>query len=108
MINIKNLFALLAAGFVAAAVHAQVPAFPAGFRTQNVSVNGAFLAQGKLAMPVLALGGEKSFGPMMATVMQAAANDVTEGLVPDSGHWIMEENPTDTVKAVRGFLYGAK
>jgi hypothetical protein len=25
--------------------------------------NKAFLAQGKLAMPVLAVGGEKSFGP---------------------------------------------
>ena len=30
-------------------------------------------------MPVLAIGGEKSFGPMMATVMRFAASDVTEG-----------------------------
>jgi pimeloyl-ACP methyl ester carboxylesterase len=53
---------------------------------------------------VLAVGGEKSFGPMMATVMRAAADDVTQGIVPDSGHWIMEENPGATTVLVRGFL----
>jgi pimeloyl-ACP methyl ester carboxylesterase len=62
---------------------------------QDAVDNKAFLAQyGKLTMPVLALGGEKSFGPMMATVMRFAADNVTEGVVPASGHWIMEENPT--------------
>ena len=67
--------------------------------------NKALLAQGgKLKMPVLALGGEKSFGPMMATVMRAAATDVTEGVIPDSGHWIMEENPSATTTMVRAFL----
>jgi pimeloyl-ACP methyl ester carboxylesterase len=71
---------------------------------QDAIDNKAFVAQGKLAMPVLALGGEKSFGPMMATVMRFAASDVTEGVVPDSGHWIMEENPKATVALVRAFL----
>jgi pimeloyl-ACP methyl ester carboxylesterase len=60
--------------------------------------------RGKLQMPLLAIGGEKSFGPMMATVMRAAATNVTEGIVPRSGHWIMEENPTATVSMVRAFL----
>ena len=55
-------------------------------------------------MPILAIGGEKSFGPMMATVMRASGDDVTQGIVPDSGHWIMEENPTATIKLVRDFL----
>jgi len=71
---------------------------------QDAIDNRAFLAQGKLGMPVLALGGEKSFGPMMATVMRAGATNVTEGIVPDSGHWIMEENPQATIALVRGFL----
>jgi pimeloyl-ACP methyl ester carboxylesterase len=72
---------------------------------QDALDNQAFLAAGgKLTMPVLAIGGEKSFGPMMATVMRAAASDVTEGVVPDSGHWIMEENPEATTKMVRAFL----
>jgi pimeloyl-ACP methyl ester carboxylesterase len=55
-------------------------------------------------MPVLAVGGERSFGPMMATVMRAAATDVTEAVVPGSGHWVMEENPAFTVKLVTDFL----
>ena len=55
-------------------------------------------------MPVLAIGGEKSFGPTMATVMRFAATDVTEAVIPDSGHWLMEEQPAATISAVRGFL----
>jgi pimeloyl-ACP methyl ester carboxylesterase len=55
-------------------------------------------------MPVLALGGEKSFGTQMADVMRAGAVDVSGGVVPGSGHWIMEENPAATVQLVRAFL----
>jgi pimeloyl-ACP methyl ester carboxylesterase len=74
---------------------------------QDAIDNRAWLAAGnKLTVPVFAIGGEKSFGPMMATVMRAAASDVTEGIVPGSGHWIMEENPAATVTMVRGFLDG--
>ena len=76
---------------------------------QDAIDNRALLAaKGKLAMPVLAIGGEKSFGPMMATVMRAGATNVTEGIVPGSGHWIMEENPQATVAMVRAFLDQAK
>src|SRR3954468_6537349 len=72
---------------------------------QDAIDNRAYLAGGgRLKGPVLAVGGEKSFGPMMATVMRAAADDVTEGIVPASGHWIMEENPQATGKLVRDFL----
>lgn len=71
---------------------------------QDAIDNRAFLAQGKLTMPVLAVGGEKSFGTMMATVTRFAASDVHEAIVPDSGHWIMEENPQATIQIVRGFL----
>jgi pimeloyl-ACP methyl ester carboxylesterase len=71
---------------------------------QDAIDNKAFLAKGKLKMPVLAVGGEKSFGPMMATVMRFAAADVHEAVVPGSGHWIMEENPEATVRIVRAFL----
>ena len=71
---------------------------------QDAIDDRALLAKGKLPMPVLALGGEKSFGPTMAAVMRFAASDVTEGVVPDSGHWIMEENPTATIALVRPFV----
>ena len=92
-----------------AALYAQPGAMHAGFEQfkafdQDAIDNKAFVANGKLAMPVLAVGGEKSFGPMMATVMRAAANNVTEAIVPDSGHWVMEENPTATIKLTTDFL----
>ena len=60
----------------------------------------------KLSMPVLAVGGEKSFGAMEAVVMRNAATDVTEVVIGDAGHWLMEEQPAATMKAVRQFLDG--
>jgi pimeloyl-ACP methyl ester carboxylesterase len=72
---------------------------------QDATDNRAWLATGaRLRMPLLAVGGEKSFGTTMAAVMRAAATDVREGIVPASGHWIMQENPRATIALVRGFL----
>ena len=62
------------------------------------------MSNGKLTMPVLAVGGEKSFGPTMAVVMRFAASDVTELVIPNSGHWLMEEQPAATIAGVRAFL----
>ncbi|WP_245263296.1 alpha/beta fold hydrolase [Azorhizobium doebereinerae] len=94
-----------------AALYALPGAMHAGFSQfaafdQDALDNQAFLAAGKLTMPVLALGGEKSFGMGMAGMMAFAATDVTGDVVPASGHWIMEENPAATVALVRGFLKG--
>src|SRR6516164_4296605 len=44
---------------------------------QDVRDNKAFAAKGKLAMPVLAIGAEKSFGKAQADVMRFVARDVT-------------------------------
>lgn len=62
------------------------------------------LEAGKLAMPVLAIGGAASFGLTMAVVMRAAATNVQELVIPASGHWIMEENPAPAVAGIRAFL----
>lgn len=76
---------------------------------QDAIDNRAWLATGaRLPMPVLAIGGEKSFGSTMADVMRAAATNVQGAVVPGSGHWIMEENPAATTKIVRTFLESAK
>jgi pimeloyl-ACP methyl ester carboxylesterase len=75
----------------------------AAFRQDAVD-NRSYLAKGKLTVSVLAIGGEAAFGTMMATVMRFAATDVEEAIVPDSGHWIMEENPSATIKLVTEFL----
>ena len=58
----------------------------------------------KLTIPVLAVGGDKSFGAMEAVVMRNAATDVTEVVIPNAGHWLMEEQPAATIKAIRQFL----
>jgi pimeloyl-ACP methyl ester carboxylesterase len=75
---------------------------------QDAIDNQKFLAKGKLPMPVLAIGGEKSFGATMATIMRFAASNVQEDVIPDSGHWVMEENPTATIAMVRAFLDATK
>jgi pimeloyl-ACP methyl ester carboxylesterase len=67
--------------------------------------NKALLAKGgKLKMPVLALGAEKSFGSGMAVELKFAAANVTGGIVPASGHWVMEENPAAVTTLVKDFL----
>ncbi|TGS11215.1 alpha/beta hydrolase [Mesorhizobium sp. M2E.F.Ca.ET.209.01.1.1] len=65
--------------------------------------NQATLAR-KLPMPVLAIGGAKSFGETEAVVMRNAATNVTEVVIPESGHWLMEEAPGPTISAVQEFL----
>jgi pimeloyl-ACP methyl ester carboxylesterase len=47
----------------------------------------------KLPMPVLALGGQYSFGTAALDSMRLLATDVRGGIVPLSGHWIPEERP---------------
>lgn len=58
----------------------------------------------KLPMPVLALGGECSFGTAALESMCQLATDVRGGLVPDSGHWIPEEQPKFLVEQLTKFF----
>jgi pimeloyl-ACP methyl ester carboxylesterase len=92
-----------------AELYAQPGAMHAGFAQfaafdQDAIDNKAFVARGKLTMPVLAVGGEKSFGATMAVVMRAAADNVQELVIANSGHWLMEEQPAATAAAIHGFL----
>lgn len=57
-----------------------------------------------LPMPVLAMGGERSLGPMIAEQIRLIAEDVAPHVVPEAGHWLLEENGADTVTALRAFL----
>ena len=79
---------------------AQFTAFP-----QDAKDNKVF-EQTKLTMPVMAVGGEKSFGPMQAVIMRHVAINVQEEVVAGSGHWLMEERPAYTVALIRKFLDG--
>ena len=79
----------------------QFKAFP-----QDGIDNQALLGKGKLTIPVLALGGEKSYGAGMADELRAVADNVKGGIIPNSGHWVMEENPQATTRLIVDFLNG--
>jgi uncharacterized RmlC-like cupin family protein len=91
-----------------AATYAQPGGMRAGFAqftafSQDAKDNKVF-EQVKLTMPVLAVGGEKSFGPLQAVIMRHVATNVQEAVVTGSGHWLMEERPAYTVTLIRNFL----
>src|SRR5579863_190779 len=91
-----------------AATYAQPGGMRAGFAqfsafSQDAKDNKIF-EQTKLTMPVLAVGGERSFGPLQAVIMRNVATNVREAVVAGSGHWLMEERPVETVALIRGFL----
>lgn len=71
---------------------------------QDAIDNRASAALGRLQMPLLAIGGDHSFGATMAFVMRFAADDVHEVVIADAGHWLMEEQPQATTAAVRAFF----
>jgi len=75
----------------------------ATFNTRDAADNKVF-AQKKLTMPILALGAEKSFGDQQAAIMREVATNVEGGIITNSGHWIMEEQPDQTVSKVKAFL----
>jgi len=92
------------------ATYAQPGGMRAGFAqfaafAQDAKDNKVF-EQKKLPMPVLAVGGEKSFGPIQAVIMRHVATNVQEAVIAGSGHWLMEERPAETVALIRKFLDG--
>jgi pimeloyl-ACP methyl ester carboxylesterase len=64
----------------------------------------AQLAQTKLAIPVLSIGGEKSLGEALGQQAKLVANDATIVILKDTGHWILEERPKETTDALLKFL----
>jgi len=64
----------------------------------------AQLSQTKITMPVLSIGGEKSLGDALGQQMKLVATDVTVVVLKDTGHWLMEERPTETMDALINFL----
>lgn len=89
---------------------------PGGLRTllayyrgfpMDVIDNEALLERdGKLRMPVLALGGDSGFGRGLECLesMKRVADNVTGGLIPNSGHWVAEEAPEFIASELRKFF----
>jgi pimeloyl-ACP methyl ester carboxylesterase len=68
--------------------------------TQDAADNKRLAEKGKLPMPIFAFGADHSFGMKMAEMMRLIASDVTGGVIMDSGHWVMEEQPQQTAAAI--------
>ena len=64
----------------------------------------AELAKTKLTMPVLAIAGEKASASTLFPQMKLVANDVSVVGLNDTGHWLMEERPKETIEALIKFL----
>src|SRR5580693_6830324 len=73
---------------------------------QDAIDNQRLVAKGKLKMPVLAIGGDHSYGAHLATEIGFAAADVRAAVIENSGHWIMEEEPEQAVAIILSFLKG--
>jgi pimeloyl-ACP methyl ester carboxylesterase len=75
---------------------------------QDVEDNKQALEQfGKLALPVLAIGGEIStLGSVMGEMMQEVAENVRAVRVPGTAHFIAEENPAAMTAELLSFLGG--
>jgi pimeloyl-ACP methyl ester carboxylesterase len=64
----------------------------------------AQMAQTQLTMPVLSLAGEKASAAILGPQMKRVATNVTVIELKDTGHWLMEERPKETMDALVGFL----
>lgn len=64
----------------------------------------ARLAQTQLTMPVLSIAGEKASAAILGPQMKRVATNVTVIDFKDTGHWLMEERPKETMDALVGFL----
>jgi len=73
---------------------------------QDAIDNQQLVAKGKLKMPVLAIGGDHSYGAHLAAEVGFAVADVRAAVIKDSGHWIMEEQPQQALSVILPFLTG--
>ena len=64
----------------------------------------AAMAQTQLTMPVLSIAGEKASAAILGPQMKRVATNVTIIELKGSGHWLMEERPTETMDALVAFL----
>jgi pimeloyl-ACP methyl ester carboxylesterase len=89
--------------------YAKPSALHAGFEYYRAfdkdAADNADYQNNKLTMPVLALGGEKSrLNKYVVDQLREASTRLTGDLVPESGHWIPEEQPGWLTKRLLAFF----
>lgn len=92
-------------------VYRQPGALRAGFAyyraiPQDIADNAEAAARSKLPMPVLALGGDRSWGrgTEVAESLRRMAADVRGGVIANCGHWIPEEQPEELLRRLLAFF----
>ncbi|GAA1300171.1 hypothetical protein Psi02_21650 [Planotetraspora silvatica] len=84
---------------------AHLKASLAWFRTlPQDMVDNAVYRKHKLTMPVLAIGASGSLGSSVPDQVKRYAKNVTGVVVPDSGHWLYEEQPAKMTHILLDFL----
>lgn len=57
----------------------------------------------RAGLPVLALGGDKRWGPLIVDHLSSASSNVRGGSIEDCGHFLAEEKPQQLVDALKAF-----
>jgi pimeloyl-ACP methyl ester carboxylesterase len=71
---------------------------------QEAATDFAQFSRTKLSMPVLSIGGDKANGAALARQIKLVATNATSVILPNTGHWVMEENPSGATDALARFL----
>lgn len=97
-----------------ARTYAEPGAMRAGFNyyraiPRDIENTKRFLADGKLSMPVLAIGGGQSFGrrELVEESMKRLAVNVQGAVIESSGHFVPEEAPDELLSLVLPFFADA-
>lgn len=77
--------------------------YRAGFAETALAANRLRASKG-LAMPVLTVGGQGGVGSMLHDSMRGVATDLRGVVIPDCGHFVMEECPAQVVAQLNAFL----
>jgi pimeloyl-ACP methyl ester carboxylesterase len=71
---------------------------------QQAAHDFARFARTKLTMPVLTIGGDKANGRALKKQVKLVATNAASVVLPNTGHWLMEERPQETMAALIRFL----
>ena len=55
-------------------------------------------------MPLLTIEGDKAMGGALQIQAKLVADQVTSIILPDTGHWLMEQRPSETKAELMKFL----
>jgi pimeloyl-ACP methyl ester carboxylesterase len=64
----------------------------------------AALGKTKLTMPVMVISGEKAGGNGLGEQLKLVAGNVTPIVLKNTGHWVIDERPTEVLQALETFL----